>query len=116
MDFSVVAVAREDDRPVEEPLRVAALADRLGYREVWAGEGPAWDAFVLAAALGRVTERAVLTAGPVPVSVRDPYSLARGAASVAAVSLFFFFRPRTVSRTESLTWGFAGRGGGLRLI
>ena len=32
------------------------------------------------------------------------------------LSLFFFFRPRTVSRTESLTWGFAGRGGGLRLI
>ena len=30
--------------------------------------------------------------------------------------MFFFFRPRTVSRTESLTWGFAGRGGGLRLI
>ncbi|MEH0582297.1 MULTISPECIES: LLM class F420-dependent oxidoreductase [Streptomyces] len=86
MDFSVVAVAREDDSPVEEPLRVAALADRLGYREVWAGEGPTWDAFVLAAALGRVTERAVLTAGPVPVSVRDPYTLARGAASVAAVT------------------------------
>lgn len=86
MDFSVVAVAREDESPVEEPLRVAALADRLGYREVWAGEGPTWDAFVLAAALGRVTERAVLTAGPVPVNVRDPYTLARGAASVAAVT------------------------------
>ncbi|MDX3578326.1 LLM class F420-dependent oxidoreductase [Streptomyces sp. FL07-04A] len=86
MDFSVVAVAREDDSPVDEPLRVAALADRLGYREVWAGEGPTWDAFVLAAALGRVTGRATLTAGPVPVSVRDPYSLARGAASVAAVT------------------------------
>ncbi|MFI5792892.1 LLM class F420-dependent oxidoreductase [Streptomyces sp. NPDC051677] len=86
MDFSVVAVAREDDSPVEEPLRVAALADRLGYREVWAGEGPTWDAFVLAAALGRVTERAVLTAGPVPVSVRDPYTLVRGVASVAAVT------------------------------
>ncbi|MER5435918.1 LLM class F420-dependent oxidoreductase [Streptomyces sp. NPDC002588] len=86
MDFSVVAVAREDDSPVEEPLRVAALADRLGYREVWAGEGPTWDSFVLAAALGRVTERAALTAGPVPVSVRDPLTIARGAASVAAVT------------------------------
>ncbi|MFF3847690.1 LLM class F420-dependent oxidoreductase [Streptomyces sp. NPDC002328] len=86
MDFSVVAVAREDDSPVDEPLRVAALADRLGFREVWAGEGPTWDAFVLAAALGRVTERAALTAGPVPVNVRDPYTLARGAASVAAVT------------------------------
>ncbi|MFF1442680.1 LLM class F420-dependent oxidoreductase [Streptomyces sp. NPDC058295] len=86
MDLSVVAVAREDDSPVDEPLRVAALADRLGYREVWAGEGPTWDAFVLAAALGRVTERVALTAGPVPVSVRDPYTLARGAASVSAVT------------------------------
>jgi len=85
MDFSVVAVAREDDSPVEEPLRVAALADRLGYREVWAGEGPTWDAFVLAAAIGRATERVALTAGPVPVSVRDPYTMARGAASAAAL-------------------------------
>ena len=86
MDFSVVAVGREDDSAVDEPLRVAALAVRLGYREVWAGEGPTWDSFVLAAAIGRVTERAALTAGPVPVSVRDPYTLARGAASVAAVT------------------------------
>ncbi|MEV6183015.1 LLM class F420-dependent oxidoreductase [Streptomyces sp. NPDC052015] len=86
MEISVVAVAREDDSPVDEPLRVAALADRLGYRELWAGEGPTWDAFVLAAALARVTERAALTAGPVPVSVRDPVTIARGAASVAAVT------------------------------
>ncbi|MGI5453636.1 LLM class F420-dependent oxidoreductase [Streptomyces sp. CA-249302] len=86
MDFSVVAVAREDDSPVEEPLRVAVVADRLGYREVWAGEGPTWDSFVLAAAIGRATERIALTAGPVPVSVRDAYTVARGAASVAAVT------------------------------
>ncbi|MFJ1975088.1 LLM class F420-dependent oxidoreductase [Streptomyces sp. NPDC087903] len=85
MDFSVVAVAREDDSPVDEPLRVAVLADRLGYREVWAGEGPTWDAFVLATAIGRATERVAVTAGPVPVSVRDPLTAARGAASVAAV-------------------------------
>ncbi|MDF3149194.1 LLM class flavin-dependent oxidoreductase, partial [Streptomyces sp. T21Q-yed] len=73
MDFSVVAVAREDDSPVEEPLRVAVVADRLGYREVWAGEGPTWDSFVLAAAIGRATERVALTAGPVAVSVREPF-------------------------------------------
>ena len=86
MDFSVVAVAREDDSPVEEPLRVAMAADRLGYREVWAGEGPTWDSFVLAAAIGRATERVALTAGPVAVSVRDAFGIARGAASVAAVT------------------------------
>ncbi|MEU1477399.1 LLM class F420-dependent oxidoreductase [Streptomyces sp. NPDC005760] len=85
MDVSVVAVAREDDSPVEEPVRVAVAADRLGYREVWAGEGPTWDAFVLATAIGRATERVALTAGPVPVNVRDAYTTARGAASVAAL-------------------------------
>ncbi|WP_369251903.1 LLM class F420-dependent oxidoreductase [Streptomyces sp. R41] len=85
MDISVVAAAREDDSPVDEPLRVAELADRLGYREVWAGEGPTWDAFVLATAIGLRTERVALTAGPVPVSVRDPLTIARGAASAAAV-------------------------------
>ncbi|MFJ4789340.1 LLM class F420-dependent oxidoreductase [Streptomyces sp. NPDC088794] len=86
MDFSVVAVAREDDSAVDEPVRVARLADRLGYGEVWAGEGPTWDAFVLAAAVGAATERVAVTAGPVPVNVRDPYTIARGAASVAAVT------------------------------
>ncbi|MEW2050953.1 hypothetical protein [Streptomyces sp. NPDC005476] len=74
----MAAAAREDDSPADEPLRVAALADRLGHRRVRAGGGPAWDAFVLAAALGRVTDRPVLTAGPVRVSVRDPYTLVRG--------------------------------------
>ncbi|MDC0768787.1 LLM class flavin-dependent oxidoreductase [Streptomyces sp. HD] len=82
MDFSVVAVAREDDSPVEEPLRVAVVADRLGYREVWAGEGPTWDSFVLAAAIGRDTEREALTAGPVAVSVH-PDSLAQVLRSIA---------------------------------
>ncbi|MFV0136823.1 LLM class F420-dependent oxidoreductase [Streptomyces sp. HMX87] len=86
MDISVVAAAREDDRSVDEPLQVAAVADRLGYGEVWVGEGPTWDAFVLATAIGRATERVALTAGPVGVSVRDAYSLARGAASTAAVT------------------------------
>jgi alkanesulfonate monooxygenase SsuD/methylene tetrahydromethanopterin reductase-like flavin-dependent oxidoreductase (luciferase family) len=52
----VVAVGREDDSPVDEPLRMAVLADRLAYREVWAGEGPTWDSFVLAAAVGGVTD------------------------------------------------------------
>ncbi|MDT0392731.1 LLM class F420-dependent oxidoreductase [Streptomyces dubilierae] len=86
MDMSVVAVGREDDSPVEEPMRVAVLADRLGYREVWAGEGPTWDSFVLATAIGAATEQVALTAGPVPVNVRDPLTVVRGAASAAAVT------------------------------
>ncbi|ANS64263.1 hypothetical protein SLINC_2039 [Streptomyces lincolnensis] len=85
MDISVVAVGREDDSPIDEPLRVGVLADRLGYPEVWVGEGPTWDSFVLATAIGQATGQVALTAGPVPVNVRDPYTIARGAAGTAAV-------------------------------
>lgn len=86
MELSVVAASREDGRPPDEALRCAVLADRLGYREVWLGEGPTWDAFVLATAAGLATARVALTAGPVPVSVRDPATLVRGAAGVEAVT------------------------------
>ncbi|MFJ6074816.1 LLM class F420-dependent oxidoreductase [Streptomyces sp. NPDC093065] len=86
MDITVVAAAREDASPLDEPLRVARQADRLGYPEVWLGEGPTWDAFVLSAAVGAGTRRVALTAGPVAVSVRDPYGIARGAASAASVT------------------------------
>ncbi len=86
MEISVVAAAREDDSPPEEALAVASLADRLGYGEVWLGEGPTWDAFVLATAVGLTTDRIAMTAGPVPVSVRDAATIARGAASVEAVT------------------------------
>ncbi len=85
MKISVVAAAREDDRPAAEALRSAVLADRLGYGEVWLGEGPTWDSFVLATAVGLATERIALTAGPIPVSVRDPATVVRGAAGVEAV-------------------------------
>jgi probable F420-dependent oxidoreductase len=84
--ISVVAAAREDDRPPEEALHTASLADRLGFAEVWLGEGPTWDAFVLAAAVGAATDRIMVTAGPLPVSVRDPATIVRGAASAEAVT------------------------------
>jgi probable F420-dependent oxidoreductase len=86
MDISVVAASREDDRPPLEAVRVGLLADRLGYPEVWLGEGPTWDAFALATAIGVRAERIALTAGPVPVSVRDPATIARGAAGAAALT------------------------------
>lgn len=86
MDISVVAVAREDDGSPKEALSVASLADRLGYDELWVGEGPTWDAFVLAAAIAQDTDRIAMTAGPLPVSVRDPATIVRGAASVAALT------------------------------
>ncbi len=86
MRLSVVVASREDDRPPLEPLEVAATADRLGYGEVWVGEGPTWDAYALSAAIARDTERVEITVGPVPVSVRDPETIARGAADVSALA------------------------------
>ncbi len=64
---------------------MAVLADRLGYGELWVGEGWVWDAFVLATALGVATERIPITVGPLPVHVRDPATIARAAASTAAL-------------------------------
>lgn len=86
MRISVVAASREDDRPPTEAVAVASLADRLGYGEVWLGEGPTWDAYVLATAVGLATERIAITVGPVPVSVRDPVTIARGAAGAEALT------------------------------
>jgi probable F420-dependent oxidoreductase len=80
-----VAVGTRPEVPPEEELRMAVLADRLGYSELWVGEGWAWDAFVLATALGVATERIPITVGPLPVHVRDPATVARAAASTAAL-------------------------------
>lgn len=85
MDVSVVAAAREDDSPPLATVEIARTADRLGYAEVWLGEGPTWDSFALATAVGLRTRRIALTAGPIPVHVRDPFSIARGASSAAAL-------------------------------
>jgi probable F420-dependent oxidoreductase len=84
MEISV-AVATRPDVPLEEELRTAALADRLGYGELWVGEGWVWDSFALATAIGVATKRIGLTVGPLPVQVRDPASIARAAASTAAL-------------------------------
>src|ERR687891_681434 len=84
MEISV-AVAARPDVPLEEELRMAALADRLGYGELWVGEGWVWDPFALATAIGMATDRIAITVGPVPVQVRDPATIARAAASTAAL-------------------------------
>jgi probable F420-dependent oxidoreductase len=86
MELSVVVRARERGASPDEALAIAVAADELGFGELWVGEGPAWDAFVLATAVGMETREASLTVGPVPASVRDPATIARGAASVAAVT------------------------------
>jgi probable F420-dependent oxidoreductase len=83
--LSVVVASRPIVAP-EDEMRTALLADRLGYAELWVGEGWVWDAFALATAIGLSTQRIPLTVGPIPVSVRDPASIARAAASTAALA------------------------------
>jgi probable F420-dependent oxidoreductase len=85
MQLSVAVAAREDGSPPQEAAAIASLADRLGYRELWIAENPTWDVFALATAIGRETRQITMTVGPVPVSVRDPATISRGAASVAAL-------------------------------
>ena len=67
MHISVV-VASRPNRPPEHDLLTAVAADRLGYAEVWIGEGWVWDCFALATAIGLATDQIALTIGPVPVS------------------------------------------------
>lgn len=71
------------DRPANEALPTARIADGLGYDELWVGEMATYDAFSLASAIGARTERIRLTVGPLAVAVRDPMTIARGIASVA---------------------------------
>jgi probable F420-dependent oxidoreductase len=84
MKISVAVATRPGVSP-EEELRTAVLADRLGYSELWIAEGWVWDSFALATAIGAATERIAMTVGPLPVQVRDPATIARAAASTAAL-------------------------------
>jgi probable F420-dependent oxidoreductase len=84
MQISVAVAARPNVSP-EEELRTAGLVDRLGYSELWVGEGWVWDSFALATAIGVATQRVAMTVGPLPVHVRDPTTIARAAASTAAL-------------------------------
>lgn len=80
------AVGQWADRPQEEALHTAALADRFGYPELWIGEAGGFDVFALATAIGLATSSIALTIGPVPVPVRDPATIATGAGTVAALT------------------------------
>jgi probable F420-dependent oxidoreductase len=85
MDFSVV-IGNWPDRPPEEALHTAVIADRLRFGELWIGEADTWDAFALASAIGLATDQIAMTVGPLPVAVRDPVMIAMGASSVAALT------------------------------
>ena len=88
-----VSLGLWQDRPPEEVLRTAAIADDLRYPAVWIGEMATWDAFALGAHVGARFRHAALVLGPFAVAVRDPVMIAMGAASVAALS----GRPVTVA-------------------
>ena len=73
------------DRPDEEALEIALIAERTGIRTVWVGEMASFDAFALATATGMRTERVRLKVGPLAASVRSPVAIALGVSSVATL-------------------------------
>ncbi|WP_426563831.1 LLM class F420-dependent oxidoreductase [Angustibacter sp. McL0619] len=81
-----VSLGLWQDRPPEEVIRTALIADSLGYRAVWVGEMATWDAFALGAHLGPQLTLSDLVLGPFAVAVRDPVMIAMGTASVAALT------------------------------
>jgi probable F420-dependent oxidoreductase len=81
-----VSLGLWQDRPPSEVLATATIADQLGFAELWIGEMATWDAFVLATAIGQRTDQIPLTIGPLSVHVRDPMTIAVGAASVAELT------------------------------
>ncbi|QIX25539.1 LLM class F420-dependent oxidoreductase [Nocardioides sp. JQ2195] len=72
------------DRPANEAFETAAIADRLGFSELWIGEMATFDAFSLATAIGLRTQRITPAVGPFAVSVRTPVNIAVGAATVTS--------------------------------
>ncbi len=71
------------DRPADEVLATAEVADACGYPELWVGEMATYDAVGLATAIGLRTSVIDLTLGPLAVAVRDPAGIAMGAGTVA---------------------------------
>lgn len=71
------------DRPANEALDIAELAEARGFDQLWIGEMATFDAFALAGAIARTTSTVSITVGPVPVTLRDPVALAMGVSSVA---------------------------------
>jgi alkanesulfonate monooxygenase SsuD/methylene tetrahydromethanopterin reductase-like flavin-dependent oxidoreductase (luciferase family) len=74
------------DRPGEEALEIAQAARETGLGALWIGEMAKFDGFALATAIGDRTPGLRLKVGPLPISVRNPVSVALGASSVAALT------------------------------
>ncbi len=81
-----VSLGYWQDRDPLESVETAALADELGYAELWLGEMATFDAFALATAVASRSTRIPMLIGPLAVGVRDPVTIAMGVASVAALT------------------------------
>lgn len=81
-----VSLGLWQDRPPEEVLETARIADRVGYPAIWVGEMATYDAVALATAVGSALERASLVVGPLAVHVHDPMAIAMAVASVASLT------------------------------
>jgi alkanesulfonate monooxygenase SsuD/methylene tetrahydromethanopterin reductase-like flavin-dependent oxidoreductase (luciferase family) len=66
-----------------EALRLALLAEELGYESVWVSELATYDAIALAGAIAVRTERVRIGTAIVPVSTRTPALHAMGASTLA---------------------------------
>ena len=80
-----------------EQIRLAKLADRLGFRALWVRDVPLnsadypdpvghLDPWVLMGALASQTERIALVSGAIVLTLRHPLHIAKGAASVSTLS------------------------------
>jgi len=83
--ISVVCGQVSDNAPLSG-IEVVVAAERLGFRDAWIGEAATYDVFALATGVATRTREMRYTLGPLPVAVRDPVTIARGAASVAVLT------------------------------
>jgi probable F420-dependent oxidoreductase len=74
------------DRPDAEALDIAQTVRDAGLGTLWIGEMAIFDGFALATAIGLRVPGLRLKVGPLPISVRNPVSIALGASSVASLT------------------------------
>ncbi|MGH8926046.1 MAG: LLM class F420-dependent oxidoreductase [Acidimicrobiia bacterium] len=99
------------DRPGEEALGLASLAEDLDYGEFWVGEMLHFDAFALAGAIAALTARITVTVGPLALGLRDPVALAMGVGSVEVIG----GRPARLAigaSSPAVVYGWHGRSHG----
>jgi 5,10-methylenetetrahydromethanopterin reductase len=70
----------------EHSLRLAEIADGLGYDSIWVAEVSGLEAFSLLAAVSQTTSKVGLGTGVVPALVRSPSLLAMAAATLQSLA------------------------------